>query len=159
MKQRPILALAARLHEEGHRRLLASLKSAGLADLTTSCGDIFMVLFQKEGQSLTAVAEKIHRTKSTTSIMIDRLVKQGYIEKRVSPKDARATVICLTDKGRGLKPVMDEISMELTESLCNGLTDEEADQLERLLAKAVFGMKTAEKTVFVSPRRGGGEKE
>lgn len=143
MHQRAILALSARIHEEGRRILLARMKAEGLDELTTSCGDIFMVLFAEEGQSLTAVAQKIRRTKSTTSVMMDRLEKQGYIVKQVSPDDARATVICLTEKGRALKPVMDEISERLTDDLCAGLTESEAGELERLMRKCVRGMRTA----------------
>ena len=130
MHQRAILSLAARIHEEGRRNLLQRMKAEGLDELTTSCGDIFMELFAEEGQSLTA-------------IMADRLEKQGYIVKQVSPDDARASVICLTPKGRALKPMMMEISEKLTDDICAGLTDEEADALEKLLRKCVAGMRTA----------------
>ena len=53
-EDRPILAYAARMHEEGRRFLLTEMKKAGLDELTTSCGDIFQVLFQQEGLSLSA---------------------------------------------------------------------------------------------------------
>ena len=138
-----VLSLAARIHEEGRRNLLQRMKAEGLDELTTSCGDIFMVLFAEEGQSLTAIAQKIRRTKSTTSVMADRLEKQGYIVKQVCPDDARASVICLTPKGRALKPMMMEISEKLTDDICAGLTDEEADALEKLLRKCAAGMRTA----------------
>ena len=80
-EDRPILAYAARMHEEGRRFLLTEMKKAGLDELTTSCGDIFQVLFQQEGLSLTAVAQKIRRTKSTTCVMLDRLAKQGSMAR------------------------------------------------------------------------------
>lgn len=143
MHHRAILSLAARIHEEGRRNLLQRMKAEGLDELTTSCGDIFMVLFAEEGQSLTAVAQKIRRTKSTTSVMVDRLEKQGYIVKQVSPDDARASVICLTPKGRALRPMMMEISEKLTDDICAGLTDDEAGELERLLRKCACGMRTS----------------
>lgn len=141
MKNRAILSLAARVHEEGRRSLVAAMKEAGLEELTTSCGDIFEVLFREEGQTLTAVAEKIRRTKSTACVMVDRLEKQGYVVKTPSESDGRASVIRLTDKGRALRPLMDEISDRMNELLCRGLTEAEADQLEALLGKmtAAFG--------------------
>ena len=113
-EDRPILAYAARMHEEGRRFLLTEMKKAGLDELTTSCGDIFQVLFQQEGLSLTAVAQKIRRTKSTTCVMLDRLAK-----------------------GRALKPIMADISTRMNERILGSLTEDEADQLEVLLAKAV----------------------
>ena len=109
-EDRPILAYAARMHEEGRRFLLTEMKKAGLDELTTSCGDIFQVLFQQEGLSLTAVAQKIRRTKSTTCVMLDRLAKQGYVDRLPSESDGRASIIMLTEKGRALKPIMADIS-------------------------------------------------
>ena len=136
-EERPILAYAARMHEEGRRFLLDAMEEAGLSELTTSCGDIFQVLFHHEGLSLTAVAKKIRRTKSTTCVMIDRLEKQGYVVRRLNEADGRASVIELTDKGRELRPVLADISKRLNERIYGSLTQEEADQLEALLAKAV----------------------
>ena len=150
MHQRAILSLAARIHEEGRRNLLQRMKAEGLDELTTSCGDIFMVLFAEEGQSLTAIAQKIRRTKSTTSVMADRLEKQGYIVKQVCPDDARASVICLTPKGRALKPMMMEISEKLTDDICAGLTDEEADALEKLFALLDARYRSGKPTLFTT---------
>ena len=108
-EDRPILAYAARMHEEGRRFLLTEMKKAGLDELTTSCGDIFQVLFQQEGLSLTAVAQKIRRTKSTTCVMLDRLAKQGYVDRLPSESDG----------------------------ILGSLTEDEVDQHEALVAKAV----------------------
>ena len=131
-EDRPILAYAARMHEEGRRFLLTEMKKAGLDELTTSCGDIF-----QEGLSLTAVAQKIRRTKSTTCVMLDRLAKQGYVDRLPSESDGRASIIMLTEKGRALKPIMADISTRMNERILGLLTEDEADQLEVLLAKAV----------------------
>ena len=136
-EDRPILAYAARMHEEGRRFLLTEMKKDGLDELTTSCGDIFQVLFQQEGLSLTAVAQKIRRTKSTTCVMLDRLAKQGYVDRLPSESDGRASIIMLTEKGRALKPIMADISTRMNERILGSLTEDEADQLEVLLAKAV----------------------
>ena len=103
-EDRPILAYAARMHEEGRRFLLTEMKKAGLDELTTSCGDIFQVLFQQEGLSLTAVAQKIRRTKSTTCVMLDRLAKQGYVDRlTVNPTAERASS-CSPKKAVRLNP-------------------------------------------------------
>ena len=103
-EDRPILAYAARMHEEGRRFLLTEMKKAGLDELTTSCGDIFQVLFQQEGLSLTAVAQKIRRTKSTTCVMLDRLAKQGYVDRLpVNPTAERASS-CSPKKAVRLNP-------------------------------------------------------
>ena len=43
----------------------------------------------------------------------------------------------LTEKGRALKPIMADISIRMNERILGSLTEDEADQLEVLLAKAV----------------------
>ena len=43
----------------------------------------------------------------------------------------------LTEKGRALKPIMADISTRMNERILGSLTEDEADQLEALLAKAV----------------------
>lgn len=137
-KDRPILSLAARIHDEGRRLLLEEMKRSGLDELTTSCGDIFQVLFVEDELSLTAVAQRIHRTKSTTCVMIDRLEKLGYVERRPSEVDARASVIALTERGREVRPVIAGVSDRLMTRLLEGLTEAEAETLERLMRKAVL---------------------
>ena len=106
-EDRPILAYAARMHEEGRRFLLTEMKKAGLDELTTSC------------------------------VMLDRLAKQGYVDRLPSESDGRASIIMLTEKGRALKPIMADISTRMNERILGSLTEDEADQLEVLLAKAV----------------------
>ncbi len=146
MRQRAILSLSARLHEEGQRQLLALMREAGLGGLTTSCGDIFQVLFQapEAGVTLTGLARRIRRTKSTTSVMVERLVKLGFVERVADPKDARSASVRLTRRGGALRPVFSDISERLNARLCAGLSETEAETLERLLRKAVEGVQAAQ---------------
>ena len=69
--------------------------------------------------------------------MLDRLAKQGYVDRLPSESDGRASIIMLTEKGRALKPIMADISARMNERILGSLTEDEADQLEVLLAKAV----------------------
>ena len=76
--------------------------------------------------------------------MVDRLERLGYVERHRSSKDARVQVLDLTDKSRALKPVLDVVAERLNEKLVAGLSAEEADTLERLLAKANANFTTPE---------------
>ena len=144
MKQYKILHLSARLRENANHFLIEEMEKAGLDDITTACGDVFHALFETPGIPLTTLAEKIRRTKSTTSVMVDRLERLGYVERHRSSKDARVQVLDLTDKARALKPVLDVVAERLNEKLVAGLSAEEADTLERLLAKANANFTTPE---------------
>lgn len=136
MKHYQILHLSSRLRENANRFLIDEMMKAGLDDITTACGDVFHVLFETPGIPLTVLAERIRRTKSTTSVMVDRLERLGYVERHRSAKDARVQVLDLTQKALDLKPTMDAVAERLNEKIVTGLTPEEAQTLEALLAKA-----------------------
>ncbi len=136
MKMRSILAASARLHEGANRLLVQEMAARGLGDLPASCGDILRVLFRTEGLTLAALAARIGRTKSTASVMVERLEKLGYVQKVRSPEDARAVVLSLSPAGRALESEVKAISEVVNERICRGLSEAEADALELLLERA-----------------------
>ncbi len=141
MKEYQILHLSSRLREGANRYLIDELTRAGLEDITTACGDVFHVLFLTPKIPLKTLAERIRRTKSTTSVMVDRLERLGYVERRRLESDGRVLVLDLTEKGRALKPKLDAVAGALNERIVEGFSDEEARTLERLLAKAAANFK------------------
>ncbi len=48
---------------------------------------------------LTDVADKMHISKATASVCIDRLVKKGFVSKNVSSEDKRKSTLGLTQIG------------------------------------------------------------
>lgn len=133
----PILSLAARLREAANRFLIDELAREGLSDITTACGDIFTALFAGGPMTLTALAKRIRRTKATTSVMVDRLERLGYVRRADSPKDKRSQQIELTESGKAFEPQMNAIGKKLNERLLAGFADEEAERLSALLLRAV----------------------
>lgn len=81
------------------------------------------------------LAERIHRTKPTVTVLVDKLVDLGYVTKEKSYEDNRVTFIALTEKGVALKPVFTTISDKLNTIVYNGISDTEAENLERILEK------------------------
>lgn len=76
------------------------------------------------------LTQKISRQQPTVTVLIDKLVKLGYVERKKEGEDSRITLIYLTDKGKALEPVFEEISNKLKEIIYGGLKDEEKEQLE-----------------------------
>lgn len=133
----PVLSLAARLREAANRFLVDELERAGLSDITTACGDVFTALFADGPMTLTVLAKRIRRTKATTSVMVDRLERLGYVRRTDSPKDKRAQQIELTEAGKAFEPQMNAIGKKLNERLLAGFADEEAERLSALLLRAL----------------------
>lgn len=145
MKHTSAIHLAGRFVEKSNDYLCAALEKEGLADIVPAYGDLFNELFRApEGLSVTQLAERTNRTKSTVSVLSDKLVARGYLQKTRSSVDARASVLLLTEKGAALEPVFARISIGLHERATRCLTDAEVRQLERLLEKARQGFREDE---------------
>lgn len=79
------------------------------------------------------LAEKIHRTRPTVTILVNKLEACGYVERAKSETDGRVTYVTLTDSGRTLEPAFREISEKLNTIVYGDLSDEDATFFEELL--------------------------
>lgn len=140
-KETTAIALAGRFLERSNTFLQEALAEEGLfPSIVPAHGDLFRELFAApEGLSVTELARATHRTKSTISILADKLMQRGWIEKVPSAADGRVVVLRLTAEGRALEPVFTKISEQLFERATASLTEAETAQLEALLAKACRG--------------------
>ena len=134
---RKLLTLISKIHEKGNKFIIEELEKNGAKGLVPSHGDILVCLYLNKKITMKEIAEKIHRTKPTVTVLVDKLEKLGYLKRQASNKDNRYTYIVLTSKGEEFKPVFEKISKELSNSLCKNLSEKEIDTLENLLTKMV----------------------
>jgi len=66
---------------------------------------------------------------------IDRLEKEGLVERRPNPADRRGTLVALTAGGLRLIDAMIALHVANQHSIVSGLDAQEQEQLSRLLAK------------------------
>jgi len=52
------------------------------------------------GATITQLAEHLDVTRQAAAQLVDELSAKGYVERRRHPRDARARLIVLTEKGR-----------------------------------------------------------
>lgn len=81
------------------------------------------------------IADRIHRTKATVTVLIDKLERENFVKREKSTADNRSTYIILTQKSIDLRPVLEKIAEELNTMLYKGFTKDEAKQLDQLLEK------------------------
>jgi MarR family transcriptional regulator, organic hydroperoxide resistance regulator len=135
MKTGNAIALISRIREKANAFIMRELGSHGLEAIVPSHGDILVSLFSGEKYTMKELAERIHRTKPTVTVLIDKLVEHGYVVKEKSATDNRVTYIKITEKGLALKPTFDAISEKLNAIIYGSLTDEEAKYMEDMLCK------------------------
>lgn len=144
MKKQRIVALSSRLAGKANQFIIAELKKQELSDITPSHGDILGLLFDGNAHEMSEIAKKIHRTKPTVTVLVEKLEKNGYVQRIKSESDARFTMVSLTQKGFELQPMFEMISEKLNALAYFGLRDEEAMLLEILLEKVIVNFEKQE---------------
>jgi MarR family transcriptional regulator, organic hydroperoxide resistance regulator len=130
-----IISTISTVREKANRYISQQLKKMGVEDIATPYGGIFMCLLSKSPLTMGEIARNIRRDKSTVTVLIRKLTDLGYVETSVSPKDARATFVRLSKKGKALEPVFSEISEKIRKRIYKGFTEEEKEMLAVLLEK------------------------
>ncbi|AWT46712.1 MULTISPECIES: MarR family winged helix-turn-helix transcriptional regulator [Streptomyces] len=81
------------------------------------------------------LADRMSCEPSNATFVVDRLEKQGLVERRAHPTDRRARHLVLTAEGRALRARLLELLAQ--DSPLAGLTGEQQTQLQQLLQQAV----------------------
>ena len=132
-----IFSNAAKLRALGNAFVIDSLEKAGLKGIVPSHGDVLRHLFDKKACSMTELARSIGRTKSTVTVLVEKLEREGYICRVPNESDSRGVLVQLTEKGLALRPVFEDISDGLVGLVSKKLSAEEAAVVDRLLRKCV----------------------
>lgn len=130
-----MLALISKIHEKGNHFIIEELKKYEANGLVPSHGDILVCLYEQDKMTMKDIADKIHRTRPTVTVLVDKLEKLGYLKREISKEDNRYTYIVLTKKGQDFKPIFEKISKDLNNMLYENLSEKESDILENLLQK------------------------
>ncbi len=88
-----------------------------------------------DGLTLGEVSRRMMVSNGNVTGLVERLVAEGLVERRASPKDRRATYVRLTDEGRAVFSGMARAHGDWMAELFDGLDPEEIGSLMELLAK------------------------
>lgn len=84
-------------------RVLAAVLDAGY-EVTLAQARIFQRI-GPQGTRLTGLAEQAQVTKQTAGALVDQLEVAGYVERRPDPTDARARLVCVSERGARVSAV------------------------------------------------------
>ena len=73
---------------------------------------VFLVLWEKDGISVTEIGEKLMLDNGTLSPLLKKLEKAGYVERHRRHEDDRVVEITLTDAGRALREKAEDTIIE-----------------------------------------------
>ncbi len=92
---------------------------------------VFLVLWEKDGVSVTEIGEKLMLDNGTLSPLLKKMEQAGYVTRRRSPEDERVVVITLTEAGKALQDRAKDIPRKVAG--CVDLPPEKARMLYTLL--------------------------
>ncbi len=92
---------------------------------------VLLVLWEKDGISVTEIGEKLMLDNGTLSPLLKKLEQAGYIFRQRSREDERIVVITLTEAGKALQEKAKDVPLQVAG--CFGLPPEKAQALYSLL--------------------------
>jgi DNA-binding MarR family transcriptional regulator len=126
----PIGLLLAQVSKLHHARAHALLEELGLY---RGQPHMLRALWAEEGQTHSELARRLHVTPATTTKMLKRMEKAGFVERRHDAEDQRVSRVYLTEAGRSIRDDVQRVWHTLEEE-----TFAELNLEERLLLRRLF---------------------
>jgi DNA-binding MarR family transcriptional regulator len=105
------------------------------SDLTVAEAHAIEILGTYGQMNMRTLAQKTGVTTGTTTVTVDRLEKKEYATREPHKEDRRVYLITLTSKGQKAFEEHHQYHTKLTEQVVAALTEEESEQLVKLLRK------------------------
>lgn len=100
---------------------------------------VLLVLWEKDGISVSEIGEKLMLDNGTLSPLLKKMEQAGYVARRRCRKDDRVVEITLTDEGRKLQEKAKDIPRQVAG--CIDLSPEKAQTLYSLLYELLDNQK------------------
>ncbi len=135
MMTRDVISLISKIREKVNQQIQMEMSQKGLDGIVTSHGDILYALLKTPRMTMTEIAHKIGKDKSTVTTLIEKLVKLGYVGKERDTQDSRIVYVELTSKGLELEPVFEDISEKILNVFYSGVSEDEKEEVTKILSK------------------------
>lgn len=129
------ISLLSHIHTITADFLIEKLKERGYPNFASSHGNILFQLSVNEKMTMGELSEKINRDKSTTTVLVRKLEKDGFITGDAAPNDKRSRIIYLTEKGRQFNATAQELSSDLLGTFFKGFTENEKEEFFKTLLR------------------------
>ncbi|SFI75699.1 DNA-binding transcriptional regulator, MarR family [Treponema bryantii] len=129
------ISLLSNIHSITADFLTEKLKAKGFPEFASSHGNILFQLSVNEKMTMGDLSEKINRDKSTTTVLVRKLEKEGFITGESDPSDKRSRIIFLTEKGKQFNATARELSQELLSTFYKDFSESEKQQFFESLQK------------------------
>ena len=115
-------------------RLNAAVARAGIDDMRAPYGFVLRAL-TGEPVGLTVLAERLGVTKQAAIKVVDEMERRGFLARAPHPRDRRAKVLVVTEKGATVRAAALAESRRMERELRRELGDADVDALRRVLLR------------------------
>lgn len=126
---------------------------AEVQDVRPAYLGVLLALWRADNQRTAELGRRAGLEPSSMTGLLDRMERDGLIQRQADPADRRAHCIALTDRGRrcetGVMGVVDATLARVT----LGVTDDEVDQLKGLLRRMLSNGQNQRRTTAPSHTR------
>ncbi|HTX55536.1 MAG TPA: MarR family transcriptional regulator [Candidatus Acidoferrales bacterium] len=98
-------------------------------------------LWESNGLTPREIADRLDVEMPTVTRTVQRMVRDGLVERRAHPADARSVRIYLTRRGDELRQMLAEVMNEETEHVLRGFTPNERAAFVRMLERVADNAK------------------
>ncbi len=115
-----------------------SIREHSDAVFSSSEGMLLRYIYKKEDEGVVSakmLTERFRISKATASELLSHLIRKGLIYYAPVESDGRMKRILLTQEGHKIQESLDMILSSCDETLVAGFSEEEKEELSRLLAK------------------------
>ena len=135
--------LATRFSRVVLRRLNADLAACGLG-LTAEHYSLLVQLWEHNGLTQGALAEKAAKDKTTMARLAAVLEERGLIERHPSPRDGRERLLFLTATGKEAMDRATELAGAILADAQRGIDTEELARCREILRRACANLQSPE---------------
>lgn len=132
--------LLSQVHQLSGRVFFRILKEFHLDDINPSQGRILYTLWQNDDIPQGELAELTKLDKSSLALALDRLERDGWIERIPHPSDLRKKLIRSTEKTTALHDQYGKASQKMTGIFYRGIDDNARDVFEQTLRTIISNL-------------------
>ncbi|MFV0244435.1 MAG: MarR family winged helix-turn-helix transcriptional regulator [Qingshengfaniella sp.] len=102
---------------------------------------LLSIICENPGQSQSRLAEAVGLQRSSLVPILDRMEKNGIVERRAVDGDRRSNAVWATDHGTGIVADLNARAQAIEEQTLDGLSPGEVQQLRTLLDRVISNLR------------------
>ncbi len=126
----------ARLFAAGLQRRLSPL------GLSTGQFPTLLALYEQDGQNQRELVAQLDVEQATLANTLQRMERDGLVQRKPDPDDGRARIVELTDKSIALKDTLIQAARETNQVAMSALSEDERKTFIALAQRIIATMKT-----------------